>query len=799
MTIFTGTNGSDTANATTSMLSGFSGGTLAQLRDSIGDLFNAGDGADTIVGGGGNDTLIGGDGSDLLTGDGMFPSATVRVSTTSGGVQGTGGDSFEAIFSPDGTKLLFTSDATDLVAGDTNLNTDVFIKDLITGTITRISTSSSNAEASGGYSREGVFSPDGTKVVFASNATNLVAGDTNGSSDIFMKNLVTGTVIRVSTNAAGTQAIDGGSLTPVFSPDGTKIVFVSDANNLVPGGTQGDLDIFIKDLVTGVVTLVSTSSSGAQGSYVNGSFNPVFSPDGTKVAFVSDATNFIVGDTNGFNDIFIKDLLTGVATRVSTTSSNAQATGGNSSIPVFSPDGTKLLFTSNATNLVSGDTNGQRDIFIKDLLTGAVTRVSTDSANGQAIGGESLYARFSPDSTRVLFQSVATNLVAGDTNGQVDIFVKDLVTGAVTRVSTDTANGQSTGGGSFQAVFSPDGTQVAFNSSATNLVSGDTNGQADIFIRTIGSIGNGADSLDGGAGNDTLNGGAGADTLDGGTGFDTASYANSATSVQVVMYNTTYNTGEAAGDVFRGIEAVQGSANIDILVGDFGLNAILGGAGGDWIDGTYGGDYLYGEAGNDSLVSRQQADVLDGGVDFDYARYDYADAGLRAFLYDPSQNTGWAAGDTYVSIEGLAGSYFADDLRGDANQNIIYGLGGADFIVGLGGSDLLIGGNGQDLFHFVGIGDGGPGGDAIQDFVSGQDRISVTGAFFGLGSPGGVAIDSFRFVSGAAATLATSQFIYNGATRQLFYDIDGTGAGVQVLLATLQVGATMAAGDILVL
>jgi hypothetical protein len=309
----------------------------------------------------------------------------------------------------------------------------------------------------------------------------------------------------------------------------------------------------------------------------------------------------------------------------------------------------------------------------------------------------------------------------------------------------------------------------------------------------------GADRLYGDAGNDTLNGGTGADTLDGGTGFDTASFANSATSVQVVMYNTTYNTGEAAGDVFRGIEAVQGSANIDILVGDFGINAILGGAGGDWIDGTYGGDYLYGEAGNDSLVSRQQADVLDGGADFDYARYDYADAGLRAFLYDPSQNTGWAAGDTYVSIEGLAGSYFADDLRGDANQNIIYGLGGADFIVGLGGSDLLIGGAGQDLFHFVGIGDGGPGGDAIQDFVSGQDRISVTGAFFGLGSPGGVAIDSFRFVSGAAANLATSQFIYNGATRQLFYDIDGTGAGAQVLLATLQVGATMAAGDIIVI
>jgi Ca2+-binding RTX toxin-like protein len=311
--------------------------------------------------------------------------------------------------------------------------------------------------------------------------------------------------------------------------------------------------------------------------------------------------------------------------------------------------------------------------------------------------------------------------------------------------------------------------------------------------------GAGADVLVGGLGNDTLDGGTGADTLDGGTGIDTASYANAAASVQVFLYNAAFNMGDAAGDVLTSIEALQGSANTDILVGGFLADTIFGGAGGDWIDGTQGGDSLSGEAGNDSLVSRLQADVLDGGADFDYARYDYADAGLRAYIYDTAQNSGWAAGDTFSSIEGLAGSYFADDLRGDANQNIIYGLGGADFVIGLGGSDLLIGGDGQDLFHFVGIGDGGPGGDAIQDFISGVDRISVTGAFFGLGSPGGVAIDSYRFVAGTAANLATSQFIYNGATRQLFYDQDGTGAGAQVLLATLQAGATMTAGDVLVI
>jgi Ca2+-binding RTX toxin-like protein len=309
----------------------------------------------------------------------------------------------------------------------------------------------------------------------------------------------------------------------------------------------------------------------------------------------------------------------------------------------------------------------------------------------------------------------------------------------------------------------------------------------------------GNDTVTGDGGNDVLSGGAGADSLDGGTGWDVVDYASSGPGLGVLLFDASLNTGGAAGDRYTGIEAVRGSMHADVLVGDLATNGLLGGAGNDWLDGFGGGDVIFGEAGNDDLIARRESDELDGGTGFDFARYDFADSGLKAYLYDTSQNTGFAAGDTYASIEGLTGSNLTDDLRGDGNQNIIYGLEGDDFIVGLGESDLLIGGDGQDLFHFVGIGDGGPGGDAIQDFVSGQDRISVTGAFFGLGSPGGVPIDSFRFVTGSSANLATSQFIYNGATQQLFYDIDGTGAGVQVLLATLQAGATMAAGDIIVI
>jgi Ca2+-binding RTX toxin-like protein len=309
----------------------------------------------------------------------------------------------------------------------------------------------------------------------------------------------------------------------------------------------------------------------------------------------------------------------------------------------------------------------------------------------------------------------------------------------------------------------------------------------------------GDDSASGQGGNDTLIGGAGADTLDGGMGWDTASYATAESGVQVRLYNAAFNTGDAAGDVLVDIEALGGSAFNDVIYGDGFANILRGGAGDDHLDGVGGGDSLFGEDGHDNIYARNGADRIDGGAGWDNARYDYADIGLRAYLYDSAQNSGWSAGDSFVAVEGLVGTRLVDDLRGDAGCNGLFGEGGDDFLVGMGGQDYLNGGTGFDTFHFVGIGDGGNGGDIIQDFYSGQDRISVTGAFFGLGSPGGVNIENWRFVAGAAATYATSQFIYNGATRQLFYDIDGTGAGLQVLLATLQAGAGLAAGDIIVI
>ena len=173
-----------------------------------------------------------------------------------------------------------------------------------------------------------------------------------------------GSVTRVSTSATGAQA-DGQSHQPVFSPDGTKVTFESYADNLVPGDTNGLPDVFVKDLTTGTITLVSTNASGVQGD--SWSYQPAFSPDGTKLAFASASDNLVPGDTNQAYDIFVKDLTTGAITRVSTSASGAQADGFQSTNPIFSPDGTKVAFYSDADNLVPGDADHVRDIFVKDL------------------------------------------------------------------------------------------------------------------------------------------------------------------------------------------------------------------------------------------------------------------------------------------------------------------------------------------------------------------------------------------------------------------------------------------------
>jgi Tol biopolymer transport system component len=407
--------------------------------------------------------------------------ATTRVSVATGGTQANNyNGSGPTAISADGRYVAFDSFASNLVAGDTNGNGNwnVFVRDRVTGATTRVSVASDGTQANGG-SYDPVISADGRCVAFVSGASNLVAGDTNAKQDVFVRDRVTGATARVSVASDGTQANES-NFGESISADGRYVAFYSVASNLVAGDTNGTSDVFVHDRVTGATTRVSVATGGAQADSFNDSGPSAISADGRYVAFESYASNLVAGDTNGQWDAFVRDRVTGATTRVSVASDGAQA-NNDSSAPVISADGRFVAFYSVASNLVAGDTNGKKDVFVHDRVTGATTRVSV-AIGGTQVNGDSVQPVTSADGRYVAFQSLASNLVAGDTNGTWDVFVHDRVTGATTRVSVATAGTQANGG-SGGASISADGRYVAFGSDASNLVAGDTNARSDVFVR----------------------------------------------------------------------------------------------------------------------------------------------------------------------------------------------------------------------------------------------------------------------------------------------------------------------------
>jgi len=403
--------------------------------------------------------------------------STTRVSVDSAGRQANGPSSTAAI-SADGRFAAFESDATNLVAGDTNGLTDIFVHDLVARTTTRVSVDSLGRQANGPSFNPSISS-DGRYVAFESNATNLVTGDTNGLPDIFVRDLLTGKTTRVSVDSLGRQA-NGPSYSAAISADGRFVAFESDATNLVMGDTNGKRDVFVYDMTTQATTRVSVDSLGRQ---ANGpSSGAAISADGRFVAFESDATNMVTGDTNGKRDVFVHDATTRATTRVSVDSLGRQANGPSLSAAI-SGDGRFVAFESDATNLVAGDTNGKRDIFVYDMTTRATTRVSVDSLGRQA-NGSSFNAASSADGRFVAFESDATNLVPADSLLKRDVFVRDLVLGSTVRASVDSADRQALGP-SAGAAISGNGRSVAFESDANNLVPGDTNLTRDVFVHDL--------------------------------------------------------------------------------------------------------------------------------------------------------------------------------------------------------------------------------------------------------------------------------------------------------------------------
>jgi len=292
------------------------------------------------------------------------------------------------------------------------------------------------------------ISADGRYVTFSSAATDLVPGDTNGLGDVFVREMTTGVTSQITHG-------NGFSYVTSISPDGRHVAFSSFATDLVPGDTDtnGHMDVFVHDLVSHTTQRLTDGNGD--------SYDPSISADGLWVAFTSDATDLVAGDTNDENDVFLLDVANDTIVAVT----EGEAGSGHAAI---SADGAWVAFESNASDLVAGDTNAAMDVFLHQRGTSTITRVSTPGDN------HSEAVSISADGRYVAFESLATNLVAGDTNNRRDIFVYDRVGAAMTRVT----NGNDH---SHQAALSGDGSVVAFQSTADDLVSGDTNEVADIF------------------------------------------------------------------------------------------------------------------------------------------------------------------------------------------------------------------------------------------------------------------------------------------------------------------------------
>ena len=439
----------------------------------------------------------------LLTAGLLLPPApavaagsTARVSVSSDGRQGSGGGIPVPSISADGNVVAFSTAARNLVDGDTNDAEDVFVHDRRSRVTTRVSVGPAGAQGNG-LSNQPSISGDGNVVAFRSNATNLVSGDTNAQPDVFVHDRRTGETARVSVATAGTQA-GGASTNPSISGDGNVVAFRSAANNLVSGDTNAQPDVFVRDRQAGTTTRVSVVSGGLQAT--GGlSESPSISTDGNVVAFMSRSPNVVPGDTNvcaGFGttpgscpDIFVHDRRTATTTRVSMATGGAQANDA-SLTPSLNADGNLVAFNSRANNLVTQcpppppsttcDRNAQPDVFVHDRRTAVTTRESVAGDGSEGDGG-SFLPSINADGRFVAFESQAPNLVAGDTNGLNDIFVRDRQAATTTRVSVS-LRGFEANGGSFLPSINADGRFVAFSSEAPNLVPGDTNGAPDAFV-----------------------------------------------------------------------------------------------------------------------------------------------------------------------------------------------------------------------------------------------------------------------------------------------------------------------------
>jgi Tol biopolymer transport system component len=413
----------------------------------------------------------------------------------SGTVTGTAtgdGASQDAVFSPDGGTIAFVSLASNLGPTDTNRRNDVYLRDVPTGETRLVSTNAAGTDSGNDHSSDPVFSPDGTKLAFLSRATNLGPADSNPDYDVYLYDLASENTTLVS---AGTDGRAAGGGAPAFSPDGARIAFYSGGATFGPTDNNNTFDIYLRDLASGAATLISVNAAGTDGGNSQ-SVNPVFSPDGTKIAFQSQASdldpevfNFLIG-----SDVFYRDLVGEFTVTVSTDATRTQDAGGDSFGAVWSPDSRKLLFWSAAGNLGPPDDSTRIDLYLRDVRTSAIWRLPVDSPEdlsmlpeGQ-IPGTWADPEFSADGTKIVFVSWNNDLAPGDFRPGADAYIYTLADRSFRLV---TVPSPTTGGDgwTYAPSFNADATKVVYVTTSTNAVPNDRNGSApDVVVTELDGL-----------------------------------------------------------------------------------------------------------------------------------------------------------------------------------------------------------------------------------------------------------------------------------------------------------------------
>ncbi len=394
------------------------------------------------------------------------PGDITRVSVDSTGAQANNASKRPSI-SGDGRFIAFESDASNLVVGDANASTDIFVRDRQTGETTRVSVGIGGAEANEG-SGGAAISGDGRFVAFVSDASNLVANDTNNTTDVFVRDRQLGTTIRISVSSSGEQANELSDFPLAISNDGRFVAFSSDASNFVANDTNNSTDVFVHDNQTGNTERISIATDGTQ---ANGtSYYPSISANGQFVTFTSNGNNLVIGDVNNSADVFVRDRSNNTTTRVSVNSSGEQADKGGDS-PAISGDGRFVVFLSASNNLAPGvEIVGKKLVYVRDRQLSQTTLASVYSNGTDMTVGLLDQPTISSNGRYVAFSFYDKS----DNNGIMNIWVRDLQLGESVLVKNGNAS-------SFGAKISSDGRIVTFWSLASGLVVGDTNEAADAF------------------------------------------------------------------------------------------------------------------------------------------------------------------------------------------------------------------------------------------------------------------------------------------------------------------------------